>query len=72
MMNIETFARTKIGRLFTRMMAAVMESRLRYRFFGPMRILQGAEIRPGQRVLEIGCGTGFFTIPAARLIGDQG
>jgi demethylmenaquinone methyltransferase/2-methoxy-6-polyprenyl-1,4-benzoquinol methylase len=23
-------------------------------------------------VLEIGCGTGFFTIPAAQLIGDQG
>ncbi|MBT8332296.1 MAG: class I SAM-dependent methyltransferase, partial [Deltaproteobacteria bacterium] len=34
--------------------------------------LQGAGIQPGHTVLEVGCGTGFFTIPAARLIGDQG
>jgi len=55
-----------------RVMAAVMESRVRYRFFGPAHILQGSDIQPGQSVLEIGCGTGFFTLPAARLLGDQG
>ena len=71
-MNTEAFANTKIGQTFMRMMAAIMESRLRYRFFGPMKIIQGAEIRPGQKVLEVGCGTGFFTIPSARLIGDKG
>ena len=71
-MNTEAFANTRIGQTFMRMMAAIMESRLRYRFFGPMKIIQGAEIRPGQKVLEVGCGTGFFTIPAARLIGNQG
>ncbi len=49
-----------------------MESRLRYRFFGPMPILRAAGIPPGGSVLEVGCGTGFFTLPAARLIGDQG
>lgn len=49
-----------------------MESRLRYRFFGPLNILKGADLLPGQSVLEVGCGTGYFTIPAARLIGDQG
>jgi len=46
--------------------------RFRYRFFGPTRILRGADIRPGQTVLEVGCGTGFFTLPAARLLGGQG
>ena len=71
-MNSETFANSKIGQLFIRAIAAVMESRLRYRFFGPMQILQGADIHPGQTVLEVGCGTGFFTITAAQLIGDQG
>jgi ubiquinone/menaquinone biosynthesis C-methylase UbiE len=71
-MNSETFANTKIGRIFIRIMAAMMESRFRYRFFGPTRILRGADIRPGQTVLEVGCGTGFFTLPAARLLGDQG
>jgi demethylmenaquinone methyltransferase/2-methoxy-6-polyprenyl-1,4-benzoquinol methylase len=49
-----------------------MESRLRYRFFGPMPILRAAGIHTGQAVLELGCGTGFFTIPAAQLIGEQG
>jgi len=29
-------------------------------------------VQPGQTVLEVGCGTGFFTLPAATLIGDQG
>lgn len=49
-----------------------MESRFRYRFFSPMKILQGAEIYHGQTVLEVGCGTGFYTLPAAQLIGEQG
>jgi demethylmenaquinone methyltransferase/2-methoxy-6-polyprenyl-1,4-benzoquinol methylase len=34
--------------------------------------LEGAGLGPGKEVLEIGCGTGFFTIPAAQLIGDTG
>lgn len=71
-MNTEALANTKVGGLFIRLISAIMESRLRYRFFGPLRILGGAGIHPGQAVLEVGCGTGFFTIPAARLIGDQG
>jgi ubiquinone/menaquinone biosynthesis C-methylase UbiE len=54
------------------MMAAVLQSRFRYRFFGPMRILDGVELHPAQAALEVGCGTGFFTIPAAQLLGDQG
>lgn len=71
-MNTESFARTKFGRLFVKLMARVMESRFRYRFFGPERILEGADIQPGQVVLEIGCGTGYFTLPAARLTGENG
>jgi ubiquinone/menaquinone biosynthesis C-methylase UbiE len=71
-MNTEAFTNSKIGQFFLRLIAAIMESRLRYRFFGPLPILQGAGIRPGQIVLELGCGTGFFTLPAAQLLGDQG
>jgi demethylmenaquinone methyltransferase/2-methoxy-6-polyprenyl-1,4-benzoquinol methylase len=37
-----------------------------------MQILQGADIHPGQTVLEVGSGTGYFTVTAAQLIGDQG
>ncbi len=69
---MEAFARLTIGREFIRALGAAMESRLRYRFFSPMQILKGANILPGQMVLEVGCGTGYFTIPAARLIGEHG
>jgi demethylmenaquinone methyltransferase/2-methoxy-6-polyprenyl-1,4-benzoquinol methylase len=68
----ETISKSKFGRVFIKVLAAGMESRFRYRFFGPGNILKGADILPGQAVLEVGCGTGYFTIPAARLIGGTG
>jgi ubiquinone/menaquinone biosynthesis C-methylase UbiE len=70
--NTEAIANSKVGQFFMRGMACLMESKFRYRFFGPMQILRGADIHPGQTALEIGCGTGFFTLPAAQLIGDNG
>ncbi len=45
-----------------------MGSRLRRWLMNPVKTLQSAEIQPGQAVLEVGCGTGFFTIPAAQMI----
>jgi len=70
--DIEALANTKIGKFIVNAAGAAMESRLRYRFSGPMKILRGADIQPGQNVLEVGCGTGFHTVSAAQLIGDQG
>jgi ubiquinone/menaquinone biosynthesis C-methylase UbiE len=71
-MNAETISKSTFGKLFIKVVAAGMESRFRYRFFGPANTISGADILPGQAVLEVGCGTGFYTISAARLIGDQG
>ena len=59
-------------RLMHPFMAAVMESPVRRRFNDPVKTLKAAGIRSGQKVLEVGCGTGFFTIPAAKLVGDEG
>jgi len=71
-MEPKSFPESSIGKLIKKGMTAGMESRFRYRFFGPLKILRGADIHPGQTVLEVGCGTGYFTLPAARLLGDQG
>ncbi len=71
-MNIDALANSKIGKFIVKVAGAAMESQLRYRFSGPMKILQGANIQPGQTVLEVGCGTGFHTVSAAQLIGDKG
>ncbi len=49
-----------------------MGSKLRQWIMNPVKTLQGADIQSGQTVLEVGCGTGFFTIPASRMIGDEG
>jgi ubiquinone/menaquinone biosynthesis C-methylase UbiE len=59
-------------RLMHPFMSAVMDSQLRRKFNDPVKTLNGAGIRPGQRVLEIGCGSGYFTISAAKLAGNEG
>jgi demethylmenaquinone methyltransferase/2-methoxy-6-polyprenyl-1,4-benzoquinol methylase len=71
-MKAEDLENSKIMNLLFKVAGAAMESRLRYRFSGPMKILRGADIQPGQTVLEVGCGTGFHTVSAAQLIGDRG
>ncbi len=41
-------------------------------FRDPYKSLNAAGLKPGQSVLEIGCGPGFFTVPAAKIVGEQG
>ncbi len=41
-------------------------------FVDPFPHLRAAGLGPGHRVLEVGCGPGFFTIPAAELVGPAG
>jgi ubiquinone/menaquinone biosynthesis C-methylase UbiE len=71
-MDTESFAKTAVGKLFLKVIATIMESGFRYRFFPAVKILKGADIEQGQTVLEIGCGTGYFTIPASQMIGGNG
>jgi len=43
-----------------------MEGRIR------RRIISSAELSPGQRVLDVGCGTGTLAIEAAKAVGPDG
>jgi ubiquinone/menaquinone biosynthesis C-methylase UbiE len=41
-------------------------------FKNPYKLLEAAGLKKGQKVLEVGCGPGFFTIPAAHIVGEEG
>ena len=71
-MKTEGLGNSKILNLLFKPAGVMMGSRLRGWLLDPVKTLRGADIQPGQTVLEVGCGTGFFTLPAAQLIGDQG
>jgi len=53
-------------------MSFVMDSPLRRKLNDPVKALTGARVQQGQKVLEVGCGTGYFTTSAAKLVGDSG
>ena len=71
-MSVESLGKSWVMNFITRPAGAMMGSRLRAWLRDPVNQLQGADIGPGQTVLEVGSGTGFFTIPAAKMIGDSG
>jgi ubiquinone/menaquinone biosynthesis C-methylase UbiE len=62
---------TIADRVHFRMISLVHEDLYRL-FRDPYKALRAAGLQPGQEVLEVGCGPGFFTIPAARLVGERG
>jgi ubiquinone/menaquinone biosynthesis C-methylase UbiE len=41
-------------------------------FRNPYKLLEAAGLKTGQKVLEVGCGPGFFTIPATKIVGNSG
>ncbi|WP_369193225.1 class I SAM-dependent methyltransferase [Streptomyces djakartensis] len=54
--------------------AAATYDRLGVEFFTPMgkRLVEFAGPRPGQRLLDVGCGLGATLLPAGRLVGPGG
>ncbi len=56
------------------MMAQSYQDNVVPAILGPMgaRLVEAAELRPGQRVLDVACGTGAVTRVAARAVGEKG
>jgi ubiquinone/menaquinone biosynthesis C-methylase UbiE len=52
-------------------LAWALDNRVRRRLQNPDRILAEL-IRSGQKVLDIGCGPGVFSLAMARMVGDEG
>lgn len=71
-MKTEELGNSKLVNLIFKPSGMMMGSRLRKRLMPPERELKIANLQQGQTVLEVGCGTGFFTIPAAEVVGDEG
>lgn len=44
----------------------------RTKYNNPEKLAKASGIQPGQTVLEIGCGSGFFTSHASKLLGSEG
>lgn len=53
-------------------MISLMHDSLYRLFVDPRRLLGAAGVAQGQKVLEVGCGPGFFTVPAAEIVGTEG
>jgi ubiquinone/menaquinone biosynthesis C-methylase UbiE len=51
--------------------AGALDTRLRRLFQDPEKILKPF-INPGMKVLDIGCGPGYFTLPMAKLLKNSG
>ncbi|PIR96843.1 MAG: hypothetical protein COT91_04485 [Candidatus Doudnabacteria bacterium CG10_big_fil_rev_8_21_14_0_10_41_10] len=45
---------------------------MKQKFVNPENLLREAGLAPGMKIVDMGCGGGFFTLPAARIVGDQG
>jgi demethylmenaquinone methyltransferase/2-methoxy-6-polyprenyl-1,4-benzoquinol methylase len=71
-MKTEDLGNSKIVNLIFKPAGILMGSRVRKWLMDPVKTLQIADVQPAQTILEVGCGTGFFTIPAAQMIGDRG
>ena len=68
----KTDKRTRIlqSRIVYLIITLILDNPLRRFTMNPVNVLTKMGLQRGQSVLEVGCGPGYFTIPAARIVED--
>ena len=49
-----------------------MQELLSTRFLDPLSVITQAGISSGEKVADFGCASGYFSLPIARIVGDEG
>lgn len=49
-----------------------LDSPERRKLLPPEAVIEKIELNEGQKVVDIGCGIGYFTFPMARVVGENG
>ena len=70
-MQSQTGSELKNGHVCPWWLAYTFDNPIRKLFQEPRKIL-APYVKKGMRVMDVGCGMGFFSIGMARLIGDKG
>jgi ubiquinone/menaquinone biosynthesis C-methylase UbiE len=68
---VDTFKRYQGEHVCAAEHAGMLTTPLRKLFNDPRRILAGL-VRPGEVVIDVGCGPGYFTLPLAEMVGESG
>ncbi len=63
---------SRIGNILFRKMLSWLESPARSGFGDAETLLAASGLKSGQRVLEVGCGSGYFTPIISQLVGKDG
>ena len=58
--------------IWARSYLGMLERPERAEFQKPDQVMRTLEIRPGERVADVGAGSGYFTIPVAKAVGPEG
>ncbi len=64
--------KSQLGSFMFQKLLAWMDKPVRYKWGNPNELISAAGIRDGEKVLEIGCGSGFFTPAVAKIVGEKG
>lgn len=65
-------SKSEKGKSFFMKMLKWLDNPKRKKYNNPYKLIRASGIQPGQTVLEIGCGSGFFTVAASEMLGNEG